>query len=169
MIGDVINFGNAKWGEKYKAALNQTGRARSTLKNYAWVARNIPPNKRVAALSFTHHWEILRIGDNTKVKEVLKEVGAQAEKGHAPSTKELRYKVQKLAPRKVKKPKRITSGKGKKKSKPEPPPYEPSADEQSKLDAAEEALTEANDAIKSGGVVKILCKLDNKEKPPMVS
>ena len=158
MIGDVINFGNAKWGEKYKAALNQTGRARSTLKNYAWVARNIPPNKRVAALSFTHHWEILRIGDNTKVKEVLKEVGAQAEKGHAPSTKELRYKVQKLAPRKVKK-----------KSKPEPPPYEPSADEQSKLDAAEEALTEANDAIKSGGVVKILCKLDNKEKPPMVS
>src|SRR5207245_7666187 len=30
MIGDVINFGEAQWGEKYTAALNQTGRDRKS-------------------------------------------------------------------------------------------------------------------------------------------
>jgi len=80
MIGDVVNFGTAKWGEKYTAALNQTGRAYSTLRQYSEVARRIPPKQRVAALTFTHHREILRIGSDEKIATVLKEVGAQAEK-----------------------------------------------------------------------------------------
>lgn len=167
MIGDVLNFGNTKFGEKYTAALNQTGRAKSTLKNYAWVAANIAPDKRRASLSFTHHWEILRIGDNTKVEKVLEEVGEKADKGEAPSTKELRFKIQKLTPRKKKAPKKATSGKGGKKgkkAKPEPPPYQPDAEEQSKLDAAEEALSAAQDAVKSTKLWQLVSKLDNKEK-----
>ncbi|SRR6266478_42093 len=165
MIGDVLNFGMAKFGEKYKAALNQTGRAYSTLAGYAETARRIPASNRMAALTFTHHREILRIGNDEKIATVLREVGAQAEKGNAPTTKELRNKVQKLTPRKKKAPKKATSGKGKKgKSKPEAPPYEPNAEEQSKLDAGEDALSAASDAIKSGGVFKIAAKLDNKEK-----
>jgi hypothetical protein len=165
MIGDVLNFGKTKWGDKYTAALNQTGRAQSTLWAYAETARKIAPDKRVAALSFSHHREIMRLGDEQKIATVLKEVGAQAEKGNAPTTKELRFKVQKLTPRKKKAPKKVTSGKGKKgkKAKPEPPPYEPSADEASKLDVAESAINEAVDAIKSGGVFKIVGKCDNKE------
>lgn len=80
MVGDVLNHGQHKWGDKYTAAINQTGRAKSTLKNYAWVARSVPPEKRLASLTFSHYQEIIRLGDQTKVDAVLKEVGAQAEK-----------------------------------------------------------------------------------------
>jgi hypothetical protein len=165
MVGDVLAFGNAKWGEKYKAALNQTGRAYSTLKGYLETARRIPQANRVAALTFSHHREILRIGDEEKIATVLKEVGAQAEKTLAPSTREVREKVKKLKPKKSKKAKSIgVDTKRKKKAKPEPPPYEPSADEQAKLDSVEDKARELADEIKTGGVFKIAAKLDNKEK-----
>lgn len=165
MIGDVLNFGNTKFGQKYTVALNQTGRAQSTLWAYAEAARRIPADARKAALSFSQHREILRLPDE-KMKAVLEEVGKQAEKGEAPTVKELRFKIQKLTPRKKKAPKRVTSGKGKKakKDKPEPPPYQPSDEEQSKLDAAEAAISEAADQIKSAGLFKLVAKLDNKEK-----
>jgi hypothetical protein len=164
MIGDVINFGRSKWGEKYNQALNQTGRAYSTLAHYASVAARITPDKRHGALSFDHHRTILTLGDAAKIATVLKEVGEQAEKGHAPTTKELRIKVQQLTPRKVKKLKTVTSGKGKRKAKPEPPPYEPDAAEQSKLDFVENTAKELAQAIKDGEVFKIGGKLDNTEK-----
>src|SRR5262245_61685522 len=53
LIGDVINFGFAKWGDKYRQAMEQTGRAKSTLVAYASVARRIPAAQRKAALSFS--------------------------------------------------------------------------------------------------------------------
>jgi hypothetical protein len=165
MIGDVLNFGNTKWGEKYTQALNQTGRALPTLKQYASVSARIPIEKRQAVLTYTHHREILAIGDEQKIATVLKEVAKQAESGHAPTTREIAEKVRKLTPRKVKTPKRVTSGKGKKKkAEPEPPPYEPSADEQSKLDFTEDKAKKLAQAIKDGGVFKIAAKLDNIEK-----
>ena len=74
MIGDILNFGNAKWGDKYTTALEQTGRALNTLKGYSETARKIPPSQRVAALTFTHHREILRIGNEEKIATVPKEV-----------------------------------------------------------------------------------------------
>lgn len=162
MIGDVLNFSDTKFGQKYKVALNQTGRAQSTLWGYAEAARRIPADKRKAALSFSQHREILRLPD-AKMVEVLDEVAAMEK---PPSVKELRFKIQKLTPRKKKAPKRVTSGKGKKskKEKPEPPPYVPSDEEQSKLDAAESAITEAAEQIKSAGLFKLVAKLDNKEK-----
>ena len=77
-----------------------------------------------------------------KLDGVLKEVGAQAEKGKAPTTKELRFKVNKLTPRTRKGKGKVTSGKGKgkRKDKLEAPPYEPTDEEQSKLDEATEAI-----------------------------
>ena len=89
----------------------------------------------------------------------------QARAAGNPTKDELRHKVQKLTPRKKKEPKRTTTGKvSKRKSKPEPPPYEPSAEEQAKLDSVEDKALELADAIKSGGVFKIAAELDNKEK-----
>jgi hypothetical protein len=165
MIGDVLNFGSEKWGNKYTAALEQTGRAKSTLWGYAEAARKIPAANRVASLTFTHHREVLRLGDDEKIAAVLKEIGAQADKGNAPTTKEVRFKVQKLTPRKKKPSKKSTSGKGKKgKAKPEPPPYEPTSDEDAKLAFAEEAISGAVDAIKAGKLYHIVAKLTNKEK-----
>jgi hypothetical protein len=160
-VGDVLNFGHTKFGEKYTMALNITGRAKPTLKNYAWVAKTIAPSKRQSALTFTHHMEIARLGDKTKVEDVLHEVGAQAKKGEAPTTGELRTKVGKMKPKR-----KPTSGKGKGKgkgkTKPEAPPYEPTADETAQLDVAEEAVAEAASALKSA--FKIIAKCDNKEK-----
>jgi hypothetical protein len=173
MIGDVLNFSNAKWGEKYTAALNQTGRARTTLWDYASVAKRIPFEKRVAALTFSHHREILRIGNDEKITTVLKEVGAQAEKGKAPTVKELRHKVQKLTPRKVRKARKATSGHGKRKAKPEPPPYEPTDEEQSILDSLEDQLSAVAKDFKQQvthrdgkerSALQLLLELDNKEK-----
>jgi hypothetical protein len=165
MIGDVLNFGQTKFGQKYTVALNQTGRAISTLWGYAEAARRIPADKRKAALTFTHHREILRLPDE-KMDAVLEEVSAQAEKGERPTVQELRFKIQKLTPKKRKKPAKSTSGKHgkKKKDKPEPPPYQPSDEEQSQLDAGEEAIQAAAEAIKASGLFKIVGKLDNKEK-----
>jgi hypothetical protein len=167
MIGDVINFGHKKWTrEKYQLALNQTGRAYSTLTKYASVSAAIPAEKRKTALSFSAHVEIAKLADVGKIEEVLDKAVQQAEKGEAPTVKELRIKVTKLTPRKKKAPKKATSGKkGKaKKAKPEPPPYEPSPEEQAKMDIAEDALKEVNAAIKDGEVEKLILKCDNGEK-----
>jgi hypothetical protein len=166
MIGDIINFGSVKWGDKYRQAMEQTGRAYSTLAGYAETARRFPAAKRQANLSFTHHREIMRLNDDEKIAKVLKEVSEGAEKdGKAISTKIIREKVMKLTPRKVKKPKKITSGKGKKggKKKELPPPYKPTEAEQAKLDEAEIALEESSKMIKAG-MYQLVSKLDNKEK-----
>jgi len=165
MIGDIINFGKAKWGDKYEQAMEQTGRAYSTLAHYAMVSRKIPADKRVSALTFTHHEAILRIGDDSKAAKVLNEVGEQAEKGKLPTTKELRDKITKHTVRKLKKgPKRATSGKGKKKGKQavEAPPYKPTDAEQEKLDEAEIAMEEASKLI--GKMLPIVGRLTTKDK-----
>jgi hypothetical protein len=181
MIGDVIIHGESKWGQKYTAALNQTGRKQATLEHYVSVARRIPPENRQASLSFEHHREIAKLGAGSKVEEVLKEEGAKAEKGLAITRKDLRYKIQKLTPRKKKKEAKPSKGKGKgkgKKAKSEPPPYEPTPEQQSILDELEQNLGVINDTIKSTVVVlpnihgednksnllHLLCALDNKEK-----
>jgi hypothetical protein len=172
MIGDVLNAGRVRWGDKYTVALNQTGRALSTLKGYAEASRKIPIAKRVAALSFTHHREILRLPDE-KIDSVLKELEKEADKkdGHVPNTKELRYKIQQLTPRKKKKPTRVTSGKGKKgKKKVELPPYEPTEAEKELMEEAELAAEETAKLFKPDGkLFNVLVRLDNKQKNEWLS
>lgn len=162
MIGDIINFGSAKWGDKYQQAMEQTGRAYATLAHYAMTARRIPADKRVPALSFSHHREALRIGDDAKIAKVLVEAGEQAEKGKL-TTLDFRAKIAKSTPAKVKKPKKATSGKGKAKRKvKEVPPYKPTAAEQEKLEEAEIAMEEASKLISK--LFPIVGKLDNAAK-----
>lgn len=181
MVGDVLNFGEKKFGEKYKAALIQTGRAYTTLRRYSSVAAQFPPEQRVAKLSFSHHKELVALELQTR-NEVLLELKEKAEKGSLPSKEELRIKVQKLTPKKKKTPKKVTSGKkGKtKKVKPEPPPYEPTKEEQSVLDSIEGQLIAVAQGFKqrvtrSDGAttlsdgkprtaVYVVLECDNKEK-----
>lgn len=98
MIGDIINFGETKWGAKYHQALKQTGRAKSTLVAYASVARRIPAARRKAALSFSHHREIAKLIDVDHISQVLNDAAGQAETGEAPSVKQLRDAVATLMP-----------------------------------------------------------------------
>jgi hypothetical protein len=46
MVGDVANFGQTKWGEKYTEALNQTGRASDILRYCASMSAVIPQDQR---------------------------------------------------------------------------------------------------------------------------
>ncbi|HEX2133531.1 MAG TPA: hypothetical protein VHH15_18455 [Actinophytocola sp.] len=57
-IGDWVNYGNAKFGEKYTRAARITGYDAQTLMNMAYVAARFPPHRRRAALSWSHHAEV---------------------------------------------------------------------------------------------------------------
>jgi hypothetical protein len=107
MIGDIINHGEQTFGEsKYAEAITRTGRALSTLKNYAWVARTFPPEKRLPALTFTHHEAMARLAEPDHRGQLIKEVIAQVEEGEEPTVKELRAKVRELKPPKPPRKKR---------------------------------------------------------------
>jgi hypothetical protein len=54
-LGDWIIFGDDVYGEKMAQAVEITGRSKTTLENYARVARAIPPARRRRNLSFNHH------------------------------------------------------------------------------------------------------------------
>jgi hypothetical protein len=178
MIGDVLNFGSTKWGNKYKAAVNQTGLAYTTLANYASVAKAVPAGKRVAALSFSHYQIIQGLLTEPKVIDLVEKVGKEVTAGSKITKAELRIKALKVAPRKKKTPKKVTSGKHKRKSKqPELPPYVPPQEQQSILDALEKDLSKINAKIQTtvvdlsnigkdtkSTVLNLLCELDNKEK-----
>ena len=57
-IGDWINYGEHRYGEKYTQALEATDLAEKTLRNYSYVARNIAPERRPdleeTNLTFSH-------------------------------------------------------------------------------------------------------------------
>lgn len=56
LIGDWLNYGETKWGERYSQALDHfDGLTPRTLMQYSYVARQIKPNNRFEALSFRHH------------------------------------------------------------------------------------------------------------------
>ncbi|MCT2588312.1 hypothetical protein [Actinophytocola gossypii] len=57
-IGDWVNYGNAKFGEKYSRAARITGYDAQTLMNMAYVAARFPQHRRRAALSWSHHAEV---------------------------------------------------------------------------------------------------------------
>lgn len=57
-IGDWLNYGEAKWGKKYEAAVEVIGYDYVTLKAAAWVARSIKVSTRIQSLSWSHHREV---------------------------------------------------------------------------------------------------------------
>lgn len=57
-IGDWYNAGEAMHGETFAQLLDATGLDPSTVLQYAWVARQIPHDRRCQALSFSHHREV---------------------------------------------------------------------------------------------------------------
>jgi hypothetical protein len=54
-LGDLLNYGEAAYGERYAQAVQTTGLAVQTLTNYKSVAKAIPPEKRIEGLSWTAH------------------------------------------------------------------------------------------------------------------
>lgn len=54
-IGDWLNFGDSKFGEKYAQAVDELGISRDSLIDYAYVARSVPANLRNPLLSWSCH------------------------------------------------------------------------------------------------------------------
>jgi hypothetical protein len=62
-LGDWLLYGQAHFRSRYRDALAATGLDYQTLRNYAWVARNVPPSRRRDKLSFQHHAEVASLSE----------------------------------------------------------------------------------------------------------
>jgi hypothetical protein len=61
IIGDWINYGEKRWGDKYEEAMMRTGMAYQTLRIYAHVARRVQLFARTNKLDFVHHLVVAKI------------------------------------------------------------------------------------------------------------
>ena len=57
-LGDWVVYGERSYQDRYRIAIDAVGLDYQTLRNYAWVARNVDPGRRRAELSFQHHAEV---------------------------------------------------------------------------------------------------------------
>lgn len=62
-IGDLLNYGEKAYGEKYAQAEAVTGLNKSTLMNYASVCGQIPRSRRREDVNFSIHAEVAYIPD----------------------------------------------------------------------------------------------------------
>jgi len=60
-IGDWLNFGEQTYGDKYWQAVDDTGYAYGTLRNFASVASRVELSRRNDKLSFAHHEAIAKL------------------------------------------------------------------------------------------------------------
>ncbi|MYR47713.1 LmbU [Streptomyces sp. SID4928] len=57
-LGDWIVYGQARYENRYKQAVEAAGLDYQTIRNYAWVARRFDLSRRRESLSFQHHAEV---------------------------------------------------------------------------------------------------------------
>jgi hypothetical protein len=94
-LGDLLNYGEEAYGERYVQAVQATGLAVQTLMNYKAVAKAIPPAERVDGLSFSAHREVAFVDKEIRMR-LLKSAKKQIEQGQAPSETEIRYEIRQL-------------------------------------------------------------------------
>lgn len=58
VLGDLLNFGERAYGEKYAQAEAATGLAKQTLENYCSVCSRVPRSRRRKSLAFSIHAEV---------------------------------------------------------------------------------------------------------------
>ncbi|PJN03913.1 antibiotic biosynthesis protein [Streptomyces sp. CB01201] len=57
-LGDWLVYGKDHYSDRYERGVRAAGLQYQTLRNYAWVSRRFPMERRRAALSFQHHAEL---------------------------------------------------------------------------------------------------------------
>jgi len=72
IIGDWINYGEKRWGDKYEETMKQTGMAYQTLRNYAYVARKVDLSCRQDKLGFEHHAIVAKLKSPDEQQHWLK-------------------------------------------------------------------------------------------------
>ncbi|WP_063753646.1 LmbU family transcriptional regulator [Kutzneria sp. 744] len=63
-LGDWLVFGKEQYSDRYQRGVEAVNLSYQTLRNYAWVARRFPLERRRAQLSFQHHSEIASLPDD---------------------------------------------------------------------------------------------------------
>ncbi|MFE6578942.1 LmbU family transcriptional regulator [Streptomyces rochei] len=57
-LGDWLVYGKDHYSDRYERGVRAAGLQYQTLRNYAWVSRRFPMDRRRASLSFQHHAEL---------------------------------------------------------------------------------------------------------------
>lgn len=57
-LGDWLVFGQDRYADRYRRAVEAVGLDYQTLRNYAWIARKFEPSRRRPGLPFQHHAEV---------------------------------------------------------------------------------------------------------------
>ncbi|ONI89171.1 hypothetical protein ALI22I_16845 [Saccharothrix sp. ALI-22-I] len=57
-LGDWLVFGQDKYTDRYRRAVEAVGLDYQTLRNYAWISRKFEPSRRRSGLPFQHHAEV---------------------------------------------------------------------------------------------------------------
>ena len=71
IVGDWINYGENRYGEKYADAMRMTGLAYDTLRKYAHAARSIQIGNRFPNLDWTHHLAVAKVKDQEEQRKWL--------------------------------------------------------------------------------------------------
>lgn len=140
-VGDVMVYARNTFKERVDWAMEATGRAASTVKNFETVSRAVPIDVRSAKLDWSHHLVVARLEDKKVIKSVLqaaepKENSKGVQTKARMTVRELRTKVEKEFP----KPKKAAKPmKDKKKTAAKPKKdvvfYKPTDEEQAAIDA----------------------------------
>jgi hypothetical protein len=62
-LGDWLVYGQDKYDDRYRRAIDEAGLDYQTLRNYAWIARKFAISRRRENLSFQHHAEVASLDD----------------------------------------------------------------------------------------------------------
>jgi hypothetical protein len=86
-IGDALNFGENRYGEKYAQAVEATGYKETYLKNCCWVSERVEKSLRSDFLSHAHHQIVAPLEPQAQKKWLA------AAKEHGLSCRALRYSI----------------------------------------------------------------------------
>lgn len=67
-LGDLLEYGEKRWGDKYAQAVEVTGKGLQTLTNAAYVARNVPKANRRPGVHYAHHAEVASLPHDQQAK-----------------------------------------------------------------------------------------------------
>jgi hypothetical protein len=68
LIGDWINFGESRWGEKYKGAMSMTGLEYQTVADFSRVCKQVDITLRNVNLTFNHHRAVSKLQPKEQAK-----------------------------------------------------------------------------------------------------
>lgn len=93
-IGDWMVYGEQRYGEQYVQAVNATGLALATIKQYQWVCERVPVKNRRSNLSFSHHREVADLPADQQAEWLEKAIKGDDGSGDNPwNTDRLRREI----------------------------------------------------------------------------